>query len=94
MLLKALEMLLEAPGICLQSQLQLQRLLLWLCGDQFKLEYFLSVTLAIKCLHAFLASNQTSRALSSTGCSLYCLRDVQISFTALYKHLSIQLFHK
>lgn len=33
MLLKALEMSLEAPGICLQSQLQLQRLLLWLCGD-------------------------------------------------------------
>lgn len=68
MLLKASEMLLQAPGICLQSQLQLQRLLLWLCGDtNLHSSTFLSVTLATKCLRAFLASNQTSQALSSTG---------------------------
>lgn len=63
MLLKALQVLLEAPGICLQSQLQLQRLLLWLAiwRRQFKLEHFLSVTIAIKCLRAFLASNKHPR---------------------------------
>lgn len=92
MLLKALEMLLEPPGICLQTPapkitaLVMQR-------HQFKLEYFLSVN---SCYKVFVGIPGIKSNILGTKqhwiYSLHCFRDLQINFTTLYKCLSVQSF--
>lgn len=62
---------------------------------QFKLEYFLSVNSRYKVFVGIPGSKSNILGTKQQWIySLHCFRDLQINFTTLYKHLSVQSFCK